>query len=143
MAASEKPRYELYDQVGHLLRRAHQRHTAIFQAGMAPSPLTPLQLAALVKTRDEGAVSQNRLGRLAAMDPATSLGVIRRLRDKGLLERSPDPSDRRRIVLRLTPAGEALLDEVLPRALAISEATLEPLTPAERRSFVALLRRLL
>ncbi len=140
--AKRPPRYRLYDQVGHLLRRAHQRHTAIFQAGIGASQLTPLQLAALAKTRDEGAVSQNQLGRLTAMDPATSLGVIRRLCAKGLIERSADPDDRRRTVLRLSPAGEALLDEVVPAALEISRATLAPLTAAERRTFLALLRKL-
>ena len=135
-------RYELYDQVGHLLRRAHQRHTAIFQARTGASQLTPLQLAALVKTRDEGAVSQNQLGRLTAMDPATSLGVIRRLRAKGLIERSPDPDDRRRTVLRLTAAGERVLETLLPVALAISRETLEPLSADERRVFIELLRKL-
>ena len=134
--------YCLHDQVGHLMRRAHQRHTAIFQAGIGDSQLTPLQLATLVKARDEGAVSQNQLGRLTAMDPATSLGVIRRLCAKGLMERSADAKDRRRSVLRVSPAGEALLDSVIPAAVEISRATLEPLTAAERRSFLALLHKL-
>ena len=142
MAARGKRHYELHDQVGHLLRRAHQRHTAIFQSGLGDCRLTPLQLAALVKARDAGPVSQNELGRLVAMDPATSLGVIRRLCDRGLIERSADGSDRRRTVLRLTSAGEALLESVLPRARAISEATLAPLSVEERRTFIALLRRL-
>jgi len=141
-AAGHEPGYRLQDQVGHLLRRAHQRHTAIFQAGIGDGQLTPLQLAALVKAREEGAVSQNQLGRLTAMDPATSLGVIRRLCAKGLMERSADTSDRRRSVLRVSAAGEALLDAVIPAALRISRATLEPLTAAERRTFLALLRKL-
>ena len=71
--------YVLEDQVGHLLRRAHQRHAAIFLENIGAGQLTPLQFAALVKLRDIGEVSQNHLGRLTAMDAATMQGVIRRL----------------------------------------------------------------
>ena len=49
--------YVLDDQVGHLLRRAHQRHTSIFQEHIGDSQLTPLQFAALVKLSDLGEVS--------------------------------------------------------------------------------------
>ena len=62
--------YRLEDQVGFLLRRANQRHTAIFAEGM-PYGLTPPPFAALVKLGDEQGCSQNRLGRLTAMDVAT------------------------------------------------------------------------
>lgn len=140
-AATRQP-YVLYEQVGHLLRRAHQRHTAIFQAGIGTSQLTPLQFAALVKVGDEGKVSQSHLGRLTAMDPATVLGVIRRLVAKGLVRREPDRGDRRRTLLSLSPAGRKLLARLVPRGEAISARTLEPLTPAEQHTFLGLLRRL-
>ena len=45
--------YVLEDQVGHLLRRAHQRHAAIFQEMIGDAQLTPLQFAALVKLGDD------------------------------------------------------------------------------------------
>ena len=41
--------YVLEEQAGHLLRRVHQRHTAIFQAMIGDDQLTPLQFAALMK----------------------------------------------------------------------------------------------
>ena len=81
--------YVLEDQIGHLLRRAHQRASAIFMARFAALQLTPTQYAALVKIRDEGEVSQNRLGRLTAMDPATMKGVIERLERRGLARQDP------------------------------------------------------
>ena len=80
--------YRLEEQVGHLLRRAHQRHAAIFQDGIGDLQLTPMQFAALVKIRDLGKVSQNQLGRLTAMDPATTQGVIQRLVARGVIERT-------------------------------------------------------
>ena len=98
--------YVLEDQVGHLLRRAHQRASAIFQDHMTDD-LTPQQYAALIKVRDFGSVSQNRLGRAVAMDPATSQGVVQRLIAKRLIQRGDDPKDRRRSLLSLTAATRA------------------------------------
>lgn len=134
--------YVLEDQVGHLLRRAHQRHGAIFQEHIGPSALTPLQFAALVKLHDVGHVSQNQLGRLTAMDAATMQGVIKRLIVRKLIERRPDADDRRRLMLRLTPAGNALVETTTPLGHDITDRTLAPLTAAERATFLSLLRRL-
>ena len=140
--SSPDPSYVLEDQVGHLLRRAHQRHTAIFQDGIGESQLTPTQFAALVKIGDLGQVSQNHLGRLTAMDPATIQGVIQRLRLRGLIERRPDRSDRRCTVLTLSAAGRTTLAAAIARGRVITDETLAPLSEAERSAFLALLRRL-
>lgn len=134
--------YVLEDQVGHLLRRAHQRHTAIFQEGIGDGQLTPLQFAALVKLDDLGEVSQNHLGRLTAMDAATMQGVIKRLLARGLIDRRPDPNDRRRLLLTPSPAGRKLMAEATANGHAITAETLAPLSAAERRTFLNLLRRL-
>ena len=112
--------YVLEDQVGHLLRRAHQRHTAIFQENIGDAQLTPLQFAALVKLSDVEIVSQNQLGRLTAMDAATMQGVIRRLLSRGLIERRPDPDDRRRLQLRLTDQGRSLVERCAQAGLTIT-----------------------
>lgn len=135
--------YTLEHQVGHLLRRAHQRHTAIFQNGIGEAQLTPTQYAALVKIRDLGQISQNQLGRLTAMDPATIQGVTRRLEARGLIERAPDPSDRRLAVLRLTQDGRTVVEAAIARGVAITEATLAPLSESERPVFLSLLRKLI
>ena len=134
--------YALEEQVGHLLRRANQRHAAIFFDGLNDHQLTPTQFAALVKTGDEGKVSQNRLGRLTAMDPATILGVVKRLRERDLIDAKADPTDGRRSLWHLTDAGRRLLMHAIPHAEAITQETLAPLTPAEQAAFLKLLRKL-
>jgi DNA-binding MarR family transcriptional regulator len=133
--------YVVEDQVGFLMRRANQRHTAIFQDGMAAVELTPTQFTALVKVVELGRVTQNHLGRLAAMDPATIQGVVRRLIDRDLVSRTSDPLDRRTIVLAPTQSGSALAAEAVIAARRITEATLDPLTAQERRQLVSLLRK--
>ena len=134
--------YILEEQVGHLLRRAHQRATSIFLGELGNGHLTPTQWAALVKLGDHGALSQNHLGRMTAMDPATIQGVIRRLVERRLIARRADRADRRRSVLTLTPASRDLVEAHRAAAARISDATLEPLTARQRAQFLDLLKRL-
>jgi DNA-binding MarR family transcriptional regulator len=132
--------YVLDRQVGFLLRRATQRHLAIF-ASLIPD-LTPTQFAALAKLCELGPVSQNALGRATAMDAATIKGVVDRLRAKGLVASARDGEDRRRILLAPTEAGRAAFAASRADAHQITAETLAPLTPAERDVFLKLLARL-
>lgn len=134
--------YVLERQVGHLLRRAHQRHAAIFQRNIGDDQLTPLQFAALARLRDLDEVSQNQLGRMTAMDAATMQGVIKRLAARQLIRRRPDPADRRRLILSLSREGRALIDRLVADGAVISDLTLEPLTAAEQRTLLDLLSRI-
>jgi MarR family transcriptional regulator, lower aerobic nicotinate degradation pathway regulator len=136
------PDYRLEAQVGHLLRRAHQRHASLFEKGLGDLDLTPTQFAALVKIADRGEVSQNLLGRLTAMDPATIQGVIQRLMARDLIVRRPDPVDRRATLLRLSETGAALARDAIVRARTVTQATLEPLPEAEREILLVLLKKL-
>lgn len=134
--------YVLDDQIGFLLRRAHQRASVIFQSILGKYDLTPLQLAALSKLRDEGRVSQNQLGRLTAMDPVTIMGVIQRLAKRKLIRRIDDPNDKRRTVLMLSAEGLKLFEQVERSAFKVSAETLSPLSATEQRVFLDLLQRL-
>src|SRR3546814_13885878 len=66
----------LDEQVSHLLRRAHQRASALFLTVLADAQLTPTQFFAMARLHELGKLSQNRPGRLAALDPATPQGVV-------------------------------------------------------------------
>src|SRR5690606_1127857 len=96
----------LDDQVAHLLRRAHQRASAISGEALEGEGVTPTQYFIMSRLGEIGTVSQNQLGRMTSMDPATTQGVIRRLRARGLVDCSANPSDRRRVMLSLTADGE-------------------------------------
>jgi DNA-binding MarR family transcriptional regulator len=140
--AGAPPSYTLEDQVGYLLRRAHQRASGIFNAAMAAQKVTPTQFAALAKLDDCGIVSQNVLGRMTAMDPATIGGVVRRLIERGLVRYSLDPNDGRLILLELTESGRETVHAMKTLGLGVSAATLEPLSGDEAAQFLTLLRRL-
>ena len=86
-------------------------------------------------------MSQNLLGRLTAMDPATIQGVIQRLMARKLIERRADPADKRATLLRLTQAGLALAQNAVAAAHTVSAATLEPLAARDRAALTELLRK--
>lgn len=134
------PAYRLDVQVGFLMRRANQRHLALF--AQAIPELTPTQFAALAKLCELGQASQNALGRATAMDAATIKGVIDRLRRRELVASAPDPGDLRRVFLTPTEAGRALYASVVTAAHAVTAETLDPLEPAERAVFLRLLGKL-
>ena len=135
--------YRLDEQVGYILRLAHQRAAAVFQDVMASSQLTPTQFSALVRLSENGEISQNRLGRLTGVDPATIQGVIRRLAKRELIDFRNDPVDRRRRLWRLSAAGEKLIGDMIRRGPDVSAAVLAPLTHEEQRVFLTLLKRLI
>lgn len=129
---------------GHLIRRMNQIATGLFQDRMAALgvDLTPVQFAALATLRDRPDVDQATLAGLIAHDRATIGGVLDRLQAKGLVDRRTDPGDRRARLARLTDAGTALLDRVLPHVRALQDDILAGLSPDERDSFATLAARI-
>lgn len=138
--ATPAERYRLTDHVGFQLRRATQRHLAIFAANI--DDLTPTQFAALARLAELGPQSQNALGRETAMDAATIKGVIDRLHNRGLVSVSRSETDRRRLNVELTQAGAERFAQAAVVAHAISEETLSPLAPSEQAVFLKLLSKL-
>ncbi len=137
---TEKTEYHLEEQIGFKLRLANQRHLEIFNSELPE--LTPRQFAVMAKLLDEGTLSQNHLGRLVAMDAATTKGVVDRLARKGFIAASPSPTDRRRVEISLTEAGEAQVRAAIPVAARISARTTRNLNPRELSRLLALLDKL-
>ena len=132
--------YVLECQIGYIMRRAGQRHIAIFSA-LVPE-LTPTQFAALAKLCELGQASQNELGRLTSMDVATIKGVVDRLRARGLISSRELASDKRRLILTPTEEGSALYAKLVVRAKEVSEKTLAPLSRDEQAQLISLLEKL-
>lgn len=139
---AEAREYVLDDQIGFVLRKAHQRASEIFNAVMADFEVTPMQFAALAKLHEVGEASQNHLGRMTAMDPATILGVINRLQKRGLVDRRVDPNDGRMSLLSLSEAGRETIVAMEQAGLEASRRTLEPLGSRDARRLLDLLGRI-
>jgi DNA-binding MarR family transcriptional regulator len=127
--------------VGFLLRLAHQHATANLSQAIGGHGLTPAAFVTLARLDERGPLSQNELGRAVGMAPANIHAIVRRLRVAGLVRVQASPSDRRALLIDLSDAGRALLEEVLPDADAANRRTLVALGAAERRTLIELLRR--
>jgi len=134
--------YRLDQQIGFLLRRAHQYASEVFQAKIGARNLTPQQFSVLVTLLERREIAQTRLGELVAMDPATVLGVVQRLAQRGLVAVRTDPDDGRRRLVQLTHDGHELARELVVIGPTISSETLEGLSEAEQRDLLRLLDKL-
>lgn len=137
---SKDTAYKLDNQIGFLLRRATQRHLAIFYDHLPD--VTSTQFAALAKLCEVEHISQNELGRRIAMDAATVKGVVDRLRARGFAETKKDPQDQRRLLVTPTIKGQSAFAEYSKAAFTITRETLSPLSETEARQLLTLLLKL-
>ncbi len=145
MAAERKkgpPDYLLGEQIGHLLRKAYQRHIAIFQQTMGENGLTAVQFAVMVTIHDAGTVALTRISQVTAIDLATLRGIVARLSERGLVVVEHNASDRRQRLASLTALGVELVRRDLPTAARITDLTLEPLDACERIAAIQVLKKL-
>lgn len=140
---NETENFDLTQTLLYRLRRVQQRAAAIFVDTIGDTQITPTQWAVLTTLKRHGALSQNQLGRLTYMDPATTQGVILRLADRNMVERRPDPGDRRRTSVSLSKAGAAFVNQLTDNSQRANERVMEPLSAAERETLLRLLEKLM
>lgn len=132
----------LEDSVGFLLRKAYQRNALLFQRHSPGRQLTGPQGAVLIALFGSPPCSLTELGRRTAMDPATTRGVVERMRERGLVSVSPGTRDKRQVMVRLEEQGNELYEMLVPARLRIDEDTMGALNAAERVALVMLLKKI-
>lgn len=89
-----------------------------------------------------GPASQADLSRRTMIDRSDMVATVNELADEGLLDRAADPTDRRRNVVTITPAGRRELRALDRLVAAAQDELLAPLSPHERAQLVDLLTRI-
>ncbi|HKD98026.1 MAG TPA: MarR family transcriptional regulator [Micromonosporaceae bacterium] len=91
--------------------------------------VTQSQISALTSLELAGALTPRELAEAERVQPPTMTRIIARLEDRGLVQRTPHPTDGRQVILSATPAGRAVFaehrrarDEWLTRRLAACSA---------------------
>lgn len=133
----------IYRRPGFLLKRCHQVAASIFTDRCSGCNLTPSQYGVLYALRKFPGIDQLALGRLVGLDRSTAGLVIKLLTERGLIERSVSPRDKRRMHLRLSREGHRLLAEVEPAAKRTQKDVLAVLPKAKQAQFVSLLEAFL
>ena len=90
-----------------------------------------------------GGVPQRQIGAVLGLDPSAVVALVDDLESLGLVQRQPDPDDRRTRLVSPTTAGLAMLEAVSPVVGRVQERSMGGLTATERETFLHLLRRVI
>lgn len=101
------------------------------------------EFAVLAALEEYGALSQADLGRHLSLDRNDVNGIVTRLEAGRLVDRRPDPANRRRNIVTLTEPGKERLAALQRHADAVQSELLAALDPAERAQLQALLAKVL
>jgi DNA-binding MarR family transcriptional regulator len=111
--------------------------------GMVAMNARTYHFAILAALEENGPVSQAALSQQCGIDRSDIVAMVNELVEQDLVVRAPDPDDRRRNVITMTPAGRQRLYELDSALDAIQEDLLAPLTTAEREQLMGLMARVL
>lgn len=100
-------------------------------------------LSALRRAGEPYELSPGQLIRQTLVTSGTMTNRVDRLERRGLVERSPSPTDRRGVIVRLTTSGQHTVDAAMADLLDRERELLAELSDADRDSLAAMLRRLL
>jgi DNA-binding MarR family transcriptional regulator len=106
-----------------------------------PQPLSPRHVAALEQLRG-GPVTVGELASRLGLTLSTVSGVLADLDRAGLVERSPDPDDRRRTIVQITPGQATVISQWLDGAASPLARVLGKLTPGEQQAFLKAMKLL-
>lgn len=113
------------------------------RAAFADHDITVWEFDVLAALRRAGAsLSPGQLLRETLVTSGTMTNRVDRLAARGLVERTPDPSDRRGVLVAITDAGRVRIDGALAALLVRERQLLEALSPGDRAVLAGLLRRL-
>jgi len=129
------------DCISFVIGKAAQQVARRARALLAPHGVTPVQYAVLKALGHDAALSGTEIGRRMVLDSASVTGVIDRLESLGLVERRPDPNDRRAQLIAPTSRAKQrlpLLDAAMDRLNAEAAAVLK----TDKDEFFRELRRI-
>jgi DNA-binding MarR family transcriptional regulator len=104
--------------------------------------VTRPQWQVLTMLRRHEGVNQGKLADLLEVEPITVCRMVDRLQDADLVERRPDPADRRAWCLFLTVKAQGVIDSLRPLAESVFEEAFEGVAAEERNNMVATLERI-
>ncbi|MGB7740701.1 MAG: MarR family winged helix-turn-helix transcriptional regulator [Steroidobacteraceae bacterium] len=131
------------DSVGYLIRRLYTLLLTRFEGALAQADFTLTQWIVLIQVRDGLARTASDIANDLGHDSGALTRVVDQLERRGYLQRNRSEKDRRVVELKLTPAGDAIINELLPLVVDQTNAALAPLSKSEFVQLRSYLVRLL
>ncbi|MCW2702536.1 MAG: Bacterial regulatory protein MarR [Blastococcus sp.] len=129
-------------ELGDLLMRAARTLRRRWRAVLAPWDLSPHQARALGVVGERDGVRLSDLAEALHIAPRSATEVADGLQERGLVERTPDPGDRRAVILRPTDEGRRVRAEIDAARTADSAELFARLPAADRTALARILRTL-
>jgi DNA-binding MarR family transcriptional regulator len=134
--------YRARDSMGYLVKRAHSLMVDIMEPVFEARGFTFLQYVILSFLREGIALNPRDICAQYRHDSGALTRVVDQLAERGLLERVRSDRDRRKVELRLTPAGLDTIEALIPLVVDKLNVTLDDFSGAEVREFQRLLIKL-
>src|SRR6202795_5215306 len=134
--------YRAQDSVGYLTKRAHSLMLDSMEPVFEARGFTFIQYVVLAWLRDGIAVNPKDICIQYRHDSGALTRVIDQLAERGLLERIRRNRDRRKVELKLTPAGRKVIDSLIPLVVDKLNEALTDFTKAEVQELLRLLIKL-
>ncbi|WP_268903355.1 MarR family transcriptional regulator [Bordetella petrii] len=132
----------LWSRPGYLVRRLNQIHYALFYEECKTQNVTPVQYGVLTALSLSPWLDQTAIGMELGLDRTTTADVIKRLQERGLVERRVNPNDKRSRQAVITQEGLRIMGLLQGGMARAQQRLLEPLTPRNREVFMKLLSTL-
>jgi DNA-binding MarR family transcriptional regulator len=129
-------------ELGDLLMRVARTQRRRWRDVLAPWDLSPHQARALKVISERDGVRLSDLAEALRIAPRSATEVADGLQERGLIERTPDPGDRRAVLLRPTEGGRRIRGEIGAARAADSAELFGRLSPADRAELARVLRTL-
>lgn len=130
-------------ELGELLLRVARSQRRRWREALTPWDLSPHQARALRVISGHDGVRLSDLAEALHIAPRSATEVADGLQERGLVERAPDPGDRRAVLLRLTDEGRRIRAEVDRARTADNQVLFARLSPGDRATLTRLLTALL
>ena len=130
------------DSVGFMLSTLGHALSRRFIQALQPLELHPREFAVLRAVKANDGQSQQTLAERLRIPPSRMVAIVDELESRGLIERRPDPGDRRVRALYVTKPGQTLLEDAFNLVVQHERAISDVLTAKERAELLALLNRI-
>ena len=131
---------EVYDEPGHLIRRAQQIAVSMFHSTMGHG-VTPIQYCVWRVLQSHPGIDQVTLAKFCALDTSTAADLAVRLEERGLVRRMMPMKSKRFRLLHLTPRGSDLVRKLVPSSSLLARRLLKALNKDEQKVFMHLLKK--
>lgn len=127
--------------LGYRLRRAWYRAALSFAGALEGMGLRQVPFGILSVVAANPGIKQGAVAEALGIQRSNMVALVNELQERGWLERTPDPADRRAVTLRLTADGAQRFDEAVRRIRAHEARLLKALGHGEAERLEELLRR--